>query len=171
MKLLAKNVLFTLLLPGTVAVYLPLAIAAGRPPATGPVLAVASIVLCLGLAIYSACVWDFATVGRATPAPIDAPRVLVSGGLYRYTRNPMYVGVLTVIGGWAVLYRDARLVLYALVVWTCFHLFTVLYEEPHLAGEFGEQYAAYCSRVPRWLPRLGTPPISERRGDVDGAER
>jgi protein-S-isoprenylcysteine O-methyltransferase Ste14 len=64
----------------------------------------------------------------------------------------MYVGVLTVILGWAVLLQTAALVLYALIVGTCFHLFIVLYEEPHLRKEFGCEYADYCSRVGRWLP-------------------
>jgi protein-S-isoprenylcysteine O-methyltransferase Ste14 len=65
----------------------------------------------------------------------------------------MYVGVLTVIVGWAVYFRAASLALYAVLVWACFHLFVVLYEERHLSGEFGSQYEAYCSRVARWLPR------------------
>jgi protein-S-isoprenylcysteine O-methyltransferase Ste14 len=152
MALLLKNLLFTVLVPGTVGVYVPLLLARGRPAASGPALAVALAVLALGASIYAWCVWDFASFGRGTPAPIDAPKKLVVRGLYRYTRNPMYVGVLTVILGWAVLFRAASLVLYALVVGTLFHLFIVLYEERHLAGEFGSQYEAYRSRVPRWLP-------------------
>ena len=153
MALLLKNLLFTVLVPGTVAVYIPLLIAQNRPFASGPMLALALAVLSLGAAIYAWCVWDFATFGRGTPAPIDAPKKLVVRGLYRHTRNPMYVGVLTVILGWAVFFRAPNLVLYALVVGTCFHLFIVLYEERHLAGEFGSQYEAYCSQVARWLPR------------------
>lgn len=152
MTLLLKNLFFTLLVPGTVAVYVPLLIARGRPPAAGPRLALALAVLALGAAIYAWCVWDFASFGRGTPAPVDAPKKLVVRGLYRYTRNPMYVGVLTVILGWAALFRAPDLALYALAVGTCFHLFVVLYEERHLRAEFGAQYEAYCSRVARWLP-------------------
>jgi protein-S-isoprenylcysteine O-methyltransferase Ste14 len=65
----------------------------------------------------------------------------------------MYVGVLTVLLGWAALFNAANLVLYALVVGTCFHLFIIRYEEPHLLAEFGTEYEAYRSRVARWLPR------------------
>jgi len=153
MALLLKNLLFTVLIPGTVAVYLPLRIAAGGPRASGGAFAFALAVLALGAAIYAWCVWDFASFGRGTPAPIDAPKKLVVRGLYRYTRNPMYVGVLTVILGWAVLFRAPQLIVYAVVVGTCFHLFIVLYEEPHLAREFGSEYEAYRAQVARWLPR------------------
>ena len=160
MVLLLKNLLFTVLVPGTVAVYIPLLIAQTLAPASGLTLALALAVLALGAAIYTWCVWDFATFGRGTPAPIDAPKKLVVRGLYGYTRNPMYVGVLTVILGQATLFRTANLVLYALVVGACFHLFIILYEERHLAGEFGSQYEAYRSQVARWLPRPRRGPAS-----------
>ena len=152
MALFLKNLLFTVLVPGTVAVYVPLLIAQDRSPASGLALVIALAVLVLGAAIYAWCVWDFATFGRGTPAPIDAPKKLVVRGLYRFTRNPMYVGVLTVILGWAALFQAANLLFYALVVGTCFHLFIVFYEERHLVQEFGSQYEDYRSRVPRWLP-------------------
>jgi protein-S-isoprenylcysteine O-methyltransferase Ste14 len=154
MVLLLKNLLFTSVVPGTVAVYVPLLIAQDCAAASGSLFAVALAVLALGSAIYAWCVWDFAIVSRGTPAPIDAPKQLVVRGLYRYIRNPMYVGVLLVILGWAVLFRARALVLYALLVGTCFHLFIVLYEERHLQKEFGAEYAAYRRRVGRWLPRF-----------------
>ena len=159
MALLVKNLIFTVLVPGTVAVYVPLLMARDRSPASGATFVIGLALLVAGIAIYAWCVWDFATFGRGTPAPIDAPKNLVVRGLYRYTRNPMYVGVLTVILGWATLFGAANLALYALVVGTCFHLFIVLYEERHLRAEFGSQYEAYCSQVSRWLPRPGRGPI------------
>jgi len=152
MALFLKNLLFTVLVPGTVAVYVPLLISRGRAPADGFATSIALAVLAVGAGIYAWCVWDFATFGRGTPAPIDAPKKLVVRGLYRYTRNPMYVGVLTVILGWALLFRAGNLALYALAVGGCFHLFIVLYEERFLAREFGGDYDAYCSHVNRWLP-------------------
>jgi len=151
MRLLLKNLLFTVLVPGTVAVYLPLVIAQGLSQASGIAHSLALALLVLGAAIYAWCVWDFATFGKGTPAPIDAPKQLVVRGLYRYTRNPMYVGVLTVILGWVVLFPALPLLLYALVVAACFQLFIVLYEERHLAAEFGSQYEEYRSHVGRWL--------------------
>ncbi len=154
MVLLLKNLLFTVVVPGTVAVYVPYLIAPDRPPEPGPTLAVAILFFLAGVTIYAWCVWDFASFGRGTPAPVDAPKRLVIRGLYRHTRNPMYVGVLMVILGWAILYHSAVLLSYALFMAVCFHLFIILYEERHLKRLFGDQYADYCRRVGRWLPRL-----------------
>lgn len=156
MALLLKNLVFTLVVPGTVAVFVPLRIADGCSVPSGWAAALAFPAFALGGAIYAWCVWDFASFGRGTPAPIDAPKKLVVRGLYRYTRNPMYVGVLAVISGWALLFRAGSLVLYAALVATVFHLFVVLYEERHLQRTFGPGYDAYCAQVGRWLPRRRT---------------
>jgi protein-S-isoprenylcysteine O-methyltransferase Ste14 len=154
MLLLLKNILFTIVVPGTVAVCVPLLVTRDRSPASGLLFACALLVLSLGAMIYAWCVWDFARFGRGTPAPMDAPKRLVSRGLYRYTRNPMYVGVLTFILGWALMFRAPVLIVYALVIGVWFHLFILFYEEPHLRREFGSGYDEYCARVRRWLPRL-----------------
>jgi protein-S-isoprenylcysteine O-methyltransferase Ste14 len=158
MLLLIKNFLFTLFVPGTVAVYLPLRLVAGR---LNPLTAVwgswqmaALLPLISGGAIYFWCLWDFATQGRGTPAPIDAPKYLVVRGLYRYVRNPMYVGVCLVIVGWAVFFQASHILLYAAAVGALFHLFVVLIEEPILQKKFGEGYRSYCKQVGRWLPKL-----------------
>ena len=149
--LFLKNLLFTLVVPGTVAVALPLLIARGQQISSGLVLLAALALFALGATIYTWCVWDFATIGRGTPAPVDPPKKLVVHGLYRYTRNPMYVGVLTVLIAWVVLFQAWPLLLYALAVGTFFHLFIVLYEEPHLQKLFGSEYTDYRARVGRWF--------------------
>ncbi len=64
----------------------------------------------------------------------------------------MYLGVLGVIFGWSLLFSALPLAIYGLCVATFFHLFVVLYEEPHLKRMFGPSYEEYCSRVSRWLP-------------------
>lgn len=152
--LLLKNLLFTVVVPGTVAVYVPLALAGERAIRSGVLGFAAWGLLVAGGAIYAWCVFDFASFGRGTPAPIDAPKRLVLRGLYRYSRNPMYVGVLAVIFGQAALFGAPRVALWGLVVGVCFHLFVILYEEPHLARVFGASYDDYRARVGRWLPRL-----------------
>jgi protein-S-isoprenylcysteine O-methyltransferase Ste14 len=154
-SLLIRNLLFTVLVPGTVGVTVPWLLAGDGPLASGALLVLAGALLAAGGGLYAWTVWDFATYGRGTPAPIDAPRRLVVRGLYRWTRNPMYVGVLSVILGHAALLRAWELVAYAAAVALAFHLFVVLYEEPHLRRVFGAGYEAYCARVPRWLPRPG----------------
>ena len=150
--LLVKNVLFTVLVPGTVAVYVPLFAFDPALPEPSFVSLIAGILLLIGATVYAWCVWDFAVAGRGTPAPIDPPKTLVVRGLYRYARNPMYLGVLCVIGGWALLFQSASLFIYGICVATAFHLFVLLYEEPHLRSVFGGSYVDYCAKVRRWLP-------------------
>jgi protein-S-isoprenylcysteine O-methyltransferase Ste14 len=154
MKLVLQTLLFTLLVPGTVAVYVPLLLARGRLPAAGLQRVAAVALLACAAATYGWCAFDFVRSGRGTPFPLAAPRRLVARGLYRYTRNPMYVGVLLALGGWALLLRSPLHLAYALAVATCFELFVVLYEEPRLTRQFGPEYLAYTRRVGRWLPRL-----------------
>jgi protein-S-isoprenylcysteine O-methyltransferase Ste14 len=151
MILALKNILFTLVVPGTVGVYLPLILVRGRNAATDFFLGLAIIFFVIGGSIYSWCVFDFASFGRGTPAPIDAPKKLVRRGLYRYSRNPMYVGVLTVICGWAILYQSIAVAVYGIVVAGCFYSFVVFFEEPILKSRFGREYEQYCAEVPRWL--------------------
>lgn len=156
--LLLKNILFTLLVPGTVAVYLPLRLAAARHvpalAAWNAAQVAAVLPLALGTVIYAWCVWHFAATGHGTPAPINAPKQLVVQGLYRYMRNPMYVGVLLIIGGWALFFWSSTVVIYGLGIGVLVHLFVVLVEEPLLEQRFGQAYATYRDAVGRWVPRM-----------------
>jgi protein-S-isoprenylcysteine O-methyltransferase Ste14 len=158
MLLLLKNLVFTLLIPGAVAFYIPLRIADsrfGEAASNGSLPTILALpVLLLGTAVYLWCLWDFAVFGRGTPAPIDAPKRLVVRGLYRYVRNPMYIGVLTVIVGWALFFGDTRLLVYAAGVAVVFHTVVVVLEEPMLRRQFGDSYQRYCAAVGRWIPKL-----------------
>jgi protein-S-isoprenylcysteine O-methyltransferase Ste14 len=155
--LLVKNVLFTVLAPGTVAVVVPSGILAssGALHLRGvPSLRYLGLVpVLLGGAVYVSSVWGFTLVGRGTPAPIDPPRKLVVSGPYRFTRNPMYIGVVSVILGESLLFASVWLLAYALLVLAAFRSFVLLYEESALRRQFGPSYDAYCARVPRWLWR------------------
>ncbi len=144
-----KTVLFTIVVPGTVGVGVPYLLAGGHRPAWG----VGLIPAGLGAAVYFWCAWDFARTGRGTPAPIDPPIHLVAHGLYRFVRNPMYIGVLLLLLGEILIYRSTAVLVYALAVWALFHLFVTLYEEPALTRKFGPAYRKYCAATPRWLPR------------------
>ncbi len=99
------------------------------------------------------CVLAFATVGKGTPAPFDPPRRLVIRGPYKFVRNPMYIGGGAALAGAALFYESAPLWYYTGAFFLVLHLFIVLYEEPTLRRMFGEEYATYCNRVHRWLPR------------------
>jgi len=110
--------------------------------------------LLAGIAVYLWCAWDFAVTGLGTPAPIDEPRTLIIRGLYRYVRNPMYVGVICLIVSRGLLWRSFPILVYVIFIVACFHLFVIAYEEPHLKRVFGAEYEEYCQQVPRWLPRF-----------------
>ena len=153
-----KTVLFTVVMPGTVVGWLPwfVILSGGTPLAwytAGERHLLGFIPLSLGLALYIACATGFVVEGRGTPAPIDPPRALVVHGPYRWVRNPMYVAILGILLGEVMLSPSARLLAYAAVVWGAFHLFITLYEEPKLASLFGDEFADYRARVPRWIPR------------------
>jgi protein-S-isoprenylcysteine O-methyltransferase Ste14 len=148
------TVLFSLLVPGTAAVLVPwlIASATGARLASGPSL-LGGVPLALGLLGYGWCATDFVRMGRGTPAPIAPPRSLVVRGLYRFTRNPMYVSVLLVVVGQAILLASIWVIAYGIGLWVVFHLFVLGYEEPNLSRRFGPAYDAYRRQVPRWLPR------------------
>lgn len=149
---LLKTVLFTIVIPGTVTIYFPLMYLRPPSPAAWGVLQwTAWLLIAIGVCIYVRCAWDFAVTGLGTPAPIDPPRKLVIHGLYLRSRNPMYVGILSILVGEAIFFESLRHLLYAGVIFTMFQSFIVFYEEPHLRQMFGEAYIRYCKAVPRWL--------------------
>ena len=151
--LAARSLLFLVLIPGTVAGLIPWRIVRTSPPqsvelSTRSILA--GGLMLFGLAVLLRCVWDFFAAGRGTLAPFDPPRRLVVRGLYRFTRNPMYNGVLALLFGQAWLFQSGALLQYALVVLLMFHVMVVVFEERVLAAQFGATYDEYRRAVPRW---------------------
>ncbi len=147
-----KTLLFTVLVPGTVTVYIPYSLLSGAKLATANwALALpAGVCLLIGIGIYLRCAWDFAVEGLGTPAPIDPPKKLVVSGLYRWNRNPMYQGVILILLAEYLLSLDNRLLIYAGSVALFFHVSVYFYEENILRRRFGESYSDYCRKVPRW---------------------
>ena len=154
-----KTLLFTILVPGTVIVWIPVFVIArdrSLDLSSAGLRLLGILPIALGTAAYLLCAWDFASTGRGTPFLLDPPRHMVSKRLYRLARNPMYVGAVLVLLGLAALFQSRALLVYAFIVWLAFHLFVVLYEEPHLEKIFGATYQEYRKAVPRWFPRLGS---------------
>lgn len=155
------SALFLIVAPGALAGLLPFWLTGWRMAAGPLVLKVLGALLIVGgLALLVECFGRFVVQGRGTPAPIAPPDRLVVSGPYRRVRNPMYVAVVAVILGQAALLGDLRLLGYAAVVWTAFHVFVLTYEEPTLRRSFPADYAAFFAAVPRWIPRL----VPWRRG-------
>lgn len=107
----------------------------------------------IGGLVVTWCVGVFVVRGRGTPAPFDAPRRFVVTGPYRYVRNPMYIGAMTIIAAAGLILRAPSLVVLAGFFWLCTHLFVLRYEEPTLTHQFGDAYRRYKATVRRWLPR------------------
>lgn len=150
-----KSILFFILAPGMVAGLIPLALfRIGPRLETGFLTFLAFPLWVNGIAILVWCFWDFLVKGKGTPAPIDPPKQLVVSGLYRYVRNPMYMGVLLILIGHFAWFGYWGSLIYAAVVWIAFDLFVRFYEEPNLRSKFGADYEGYLKRVPRWIPRF-----------------
>jgi protein-S-isoprenylcysteine O-methyltransferase Ste14 len=153
------TLIFVAVVPGTVIGLVPYLVTGWRvePALLGlPVLRWAGAALIVVAApVFVDFLARFALEGRGTPAPIAPPEHLVVRGVFKYVRNPGYVAVLSLVVGQALLFGSAWLLAYAAALGLGFHLFVVFYEEPTLRAQFGEEYEAYCRRVPRWMPRVG----------------
>jgi protein-S-isoprenylcysteine O-methyltransferase Ste14 len=106
-----------------------------------------------GIAAWIACLDTFSRHGRGTPLPADAPRHLVTRGLFGRTRNPIMAAELLVIWAIALFLASLGALVYAVAISVTAHLMVVHVEEPELRRRFGQSYAEYCRNVPRWLPR------------------
>jgi protein-S-isoprenylcysteine O-methyltransferase Ste14 len=152
-----KTLIFTILVPGTVAFVVP-QLLLGQPASLIPIFPspwlLGFLPLVAGVALYLWCAAAFTFVGEGTPAPIYAPIFLVKSGPYLWVRNPMYLAVLAMVIGQAILFRSFLLAGYALLVWVVVHLFVVVVEEPSLRHQFGESYETFLRTVPRWRPRF-----------------
>jgi protein-S-isoprenylcysteine O-methyltransferase Ste14 len=156
MGLFIRTALFTLVAPVMVMGVIPYLIAlryTWMRIDLGPVKFLGLLLMGIAWAIYLWCAADFMRA-QGTPAPVDPPKELVMRGLYRYVRNPMYVGVMTGIAGWAVWFGEAAVLVYGVFGFILVHSFVTLYEEPHLRKVFGQAYDEYCKSVPRWIPKI-----------------
>lgn len=156
MMLILKTSLFTIVAPGTVTFLVPYFILTSRIKLPSIELGAfrfsGLLAISLGAAIYLWCAWNFISKGKGTPAPWDPPTRLVAADLYRVVRNPMYLGISTVVLGEAIFFESIALLIYAALLPLGFHLRVVYYEEPALKNMFGDSYNRYCEEVKRWMP-------------------
>jgi len=156
-SLALRSLLWTFLLPGIFAGYVPLrffGLARVQVSFQNPLHLVGLLTLGLGAALLLTCIWEFARSGRGTLSPVDPPRELVVRGLYRYVRNPMYLSVTMIVFGELLLTGSRGLLLYWVIWFVGVNLFVMGYEEPTLRRRFGESYERYTREVRRWLPKL-----------------
>ncbi|RWL20368.1 MAG: isoprenylcysteine carboxylmethyltransferase family protein [Mesorhizobium sp.] len=154
---IAGSALFFIAAPGMVAGLLPwlLTDRYRLPWSTQPGLVpVGWVLIVVAAALLLHAFARFAFEGQGTPAPVAPTEQLVVGGIYRHVRNPMYVAVLWIILGQALLFSSWALVAYATIAAIAMVSFVKFYEEPTLARRYGTGYEAYRRAVPGWLPRL-----------------
>jgi len=152
----AGSVVFLVIAPGVVAGLVPWWLTGWHTGSSYPVpvRAAGAIVITVGAAVLVGAFAQFAVDGLGTPAPVAPTERLVVRGLYRYVRNPMYLAVLAVITGQALLLGRPVLLAYAAAVAATFAAFVHWYEQPTLARRYGAQYETYRRAVPGWWPRL-----------------
>jgi protein-S-isoprenylcysteine O-methyltransferase Ste14 len=154
LSLLLRNLFFTILQPGMVAGVIPYYILRHQiSEITKPwqsLQYISFIVWATGFVVTILCIIRFATEGRGTLSPVDPTKRLVIRGLYRFSRNPMYVGVMLMLIGEAMFFQTG-LWIYTGIIFAAFHTFILIHEEPRLRKDFGEEYEQYCKKVRRWL--------------------
>ena len=150
-----KTLALIVVSPGTIDVLLPwliLRATHARPPASIGFLQVAGAVLVLvgaGFILFVA--QAFVRHGRGTPIPLEPPKNLVTHGLFCFTRNPMFLGMVTIILGEALVFRSPALLAYAGVVFLGLNAVLLFSEEPDLRRRFGSAYGRYVRITPRWV--------------------
>ena len=113
---------------------------------------IAVCIAVLGIACSIGAKVSFSRAGTTlNPLHPENATSLVTSGLYRYSRNPMYVGQCLVLAGWCM-WLDHALAWIAVVALAWFlTMFQIKPEERVLLAKFGEDYRAYCARVRRWF--------------------
>lgn len=158
LKAIVGSIVFLFVAPGIVAGAIPGWITGWQmgPPllGAGPVRWLGGVLLALGAVLLIETFSRIALQGLGTPAPIAPTKTLVVTGSYRFVRNPMYVAVISLILGQALLLGSTSVLVYGLVFWAIVHGFVLAYEEPTLSQAYGDQYDRYRANVRRWLPRV-----------------
>ncbi len=156
LSLALSSLLWTILLPGVVAGYVPWTFFGVREATLDPRSArqlLGLVLIAAGVALLMTCIVEFARSGRGTLSPIDPPKQLVVRGLYRYVRNPMYLSVTAILLGEVLVTGSGALAIYWLIWFVVVNVFVIGYEEPTLRVQFGESYEEYLRTVGRWIPR------------------
>jgi protein-S-isoprenylcysteine O-methyltransferase Ste14 len=157
MWLMMRAAVWAAVLPGLTVFYIPwrvFGVSSAAVDITNPGHLGGVVLFAAGSSLLAACIWEFAQRGGGTLSPLDPPRRLVISGLYRFVRNPMYVGGALVLIGTNLIAPSLGLLAYSLTWFALVSTFVRLYEEPALRRAFPDDYQAYFAAVPRWIPRL-----------------
>jgi protein-S-isoprenylcysteine O-methyltransferase Ste14 len=153
MRNVIKQVI-SFILPITVLILIPLSIETNISIHHISTLLPGFFIVCIGFYIMTMTISTFIRIGKGTLAPWSPTRKLVIGGMYGHVRNPMIMGVLTVLIGESISIMSLNIFIWALIFFIINNIWYILYEEPDLQKKFGDEYREYKKNVPRWIPRL-----------------
>lgn len=119
------------------------------------------VFIILGFFMYVSTILSFMLRGKGTPAIWfskflkfiigEEPIHLVSSGLYKYSRNPMYLGILLIVFGQGMYFEILTILEYGIFMSILLHLVVLFIEEPHLKKKYGNSYLEYKKSTPRWF--------------------
>ena len=144
------------LFPGTVTVYIPYRLLApciiSGPNSWSLTQFAALLLLSIGAVILFRSIWSFALIGKGTLAPFDETQRLIVVGLYRYVRNPMYVGVILILLAESLFFWSTTLLTYTAFCFVIANVLIIGYEENRLRFKYGDEFRQYSEHVGRWIP-------------------
>ncbi|MHA1968753.1 MAG: methyltransferase family protein [Candidatus Hodarchaeales archaeon] len=158
-----KTIAFTIFIPGIVVIIFPLILSTLLPNKfeIGEFYAFGYLFIVIGIVFYTYSVLSFLFNGEGTPMIFFMrklerifgvePSKLVQNGLYNYTRNPMYLGVVLIVIGEGLLIQNILILLWGILAFSIFHLVVSFLEEPHLLKKHGQNYKDYMKKTPRWI--------------------
>ncbi len=157
-----RLIIFTIVVPGFVLGYVPYSLYNAQETfGIGFFRYTGLILISVGVLLYIWSVLSFLIKGNGTPAIWftkylkiligEEPIRLVSSGLYKTSRNPMYLGVLMIVFGLSILLESKTILIYTGILGVFFHIVVIFLEEPHLKKNFGKEYELYLKKTHRWF--------------------
>ena len=107
----------------------------------------------IGIILFTYFFTRFRLTAKGTPVPTRPPQILVTDGIFRYSRNPIYLSHLLILTGTGLFLGLATILGYAIIYMFCIEFDIKSIEEPELRNRFGDQYENYCNNTPRWILR------------------
>ena len=98
--------------------------------------------LLLGLIIYAKSLWRWDS---------DKTHELIVDGIYKYSRNPQYLGMILIMLGNGLILNSSKLIKIVLLIFLLFNMFIIFVEEKGMRRAFGEKYKKYCNKTGRWI--------------------
>ncbi len=146
--------IISFILPIIVLIIVPLCIESNISLKLIPTFIIGLIIMVIGLYAIIMTVSSIMRTGKGTLAPWSPSKHLVIDGIYGYVRNPMILGVLTVLIGESIAILSFKIFIWALCFFVINNIWFIIFEEPNLEKKFGDEYREYKRNVPRWIPRL-----------------